>query len=54
MSLTSAGFSRTDATPEWPVEMAGYPPIRTRPDGPQEHAVYKGRDGLSTGVYLPV
>ena len=54
MLLTSAGFSRTDATPEWPVEMAGYPPIRTRPDGPQEHAVYKGRDGLSTGVHLPV
>lgn len=54
MLLTLAGFSRTDATPEWPVEMAGYPPIRTRPDGPQEHAVYKGRDGLSTGAYLPV
>jgi hypothetical protein len=54
MLLSSAGFSRTDATPEWPVEMAGYPPIRTRPDGPQEHAVYKGRDGQSTGVHLPV
>lgn len=54
MLLTMAGFSRTDATPAWPVEMAGYPPIRVKPDGPQEHAVYKGRDGLSTGVYLPI
>jgi hypothetical protein len=54
MLLTMAGFSRTDATPSWPVEMAGYPPIRTKPDGPQEHAVYKGRDGLSTGVHLPI
>jgi len=54
MLVTLAGFSRTDATPEWPVEMAGYPPIRTRPDGPQEHAVYKGRDGPSTGVHLPI
>jgi len=54
MLLTKAGFSRTNATPTWPVEMAGYPPIRVKPDGPQEHAVYKGRDGLSTGVYLPI
>jgi hypothetical protein len=54
MLLTMAGFSRTDATPLWPVEMAGYPPIRVKPDGPQEHAFYKGRDGLSTGVYQPL
>ena len=54
MLLVMAGFSRDNATPEWPVEMAGYPPIRTKPDGPQEHAVYRGRDGLSTGAYSPI
>lgn len=53
MSLT-IGFSKTDATPRWAVEMAGYPPIRTRPGGPTEHSVYKGRDGQSTGIHLPI
>lgn len=48
------GFSKADATPTWAVEMAGYPPIRTRPGGPTEHSVYKGRDGQSTGVHLSI
>lgn len=49
-----AGFSRVDATPSWSVEMAGYPPIRSKPGGPQEHAVYKGRETQSTGSHLPI
>ena len=48
------GAAKVDITPNHSVPMAGYPVIRTQPNGPQDHKNYVGREEKSNGEIDPV